>query len=115
MKPSTKDNLWCSFCKKPRQTVDKCWKLHGKPARGGQPGGQSKGQVFIANNHQSEEEKAFEKVDSMGLNQEEIEKLRNLLGSLEKIPGMGSSNLAFTSITSNSFNFHASDLFLRKT
>ena len=51
----------------------------------------------------------------MGLNQEEIEKLRNLLGSLEKIPRKGSSNLTFTCITSNSSNFHASNLFLRKT
>ncbi|RVW23401.1 hypothetical protein CK203_098189 [Vitis vinifera] len=37
-----KDNLWCTFCKKPRHTKEKCWKLNGKPPscewgnRGGQ-------------------------------------------------------------------------------
>ena len=26
-----KNNLWCSYCKKPRHTKKKCWKLNGKP------------------------------------------------------------------------------------
>ena len=26
-----KDNLWCTYCKKPRHTKEKCWKLNGKP------------------------------------------------------------------------------------
>ena len=26
-----KDNLWCTHCKKPRHTKEKCWKLNGKP------------------------------------------------------------------------------------
>ena len=26
-----KDDLVCSYCKKPRHTREKCWKLHGKP------------------------------------------------------------------------------------
>ena len=29
-----KDNLWCTYCKKPRHTREKCWKLNGKlPSR----------------------------------------------------------------------------------
>ena len=27
---SNKDDLWCSYCKKPRQTKENCFKLHGK-------------------------------------------------------------------------------------
>lgn len=26
-----KDNVWCTYCKKPRHTKETCWKLHGKP------------------------------------------------------------------------------------
>ena len=26
-----KDLLWCTYCKKPRHIIEKCWKLHGKP------------------------------------------------------------------------------------
>ena len=26
-----RENLFCSYCKKPRHTREKCWKLHGKP------------------------------------------------------------------------------------
>ena len=26
-----KDNLWCTYCKKPRHTKEKCWKRNGKP------------------------------------------------------------------------------------
>ena len=111
VRTTIEDNLWCSYYKKPRHAVDKCWKLHGKPAKGGQ----SKGHALVASNQQSEEEKALKQPDSMGLNQEEIEKLRNLLGSLEKVPGTSTSNLAFIGITSNSFNFHASNLSHRKT
>ena len=25
-----KDNLWCTFCKKPSHTKEKCWKLNGE-------------------------------------------------------------------------------------
>lgn len=25
------DNLWCTYCKKPRHTKERCWKLNGKP------------------------------------------------------------------------------------
>ena len=26
-----KDNMWCTYCKKLRQTKERCWKLNGKP------------------------------------------------------------------------------------
>jgi len=26
-----KQEVWCTYCKKPRHTKEKCWKLHGKP------------------------------------------------------------------------------------
>ena len=25
-----RDNVWCTYCKKPRYTKEMCWKLHGK-------------------------------------------------------------------------------------
>jgi len=28
---SNKDFLWCTYFKKPIHTIDKCWKLYGKP------------------------------------------------------------------------------------
>ncbi|RVW79577.1 hypothetical protein CK203_051696 [Vitis vinifera] len=31
-KPSEKDSLWCSYCRKNRHTRENCWKLHGKPS-----------------------------------------------------------------------------------
>lgn len=30
-KPTNKDELWCTFCKKPRHTRETCWKLNDKP------------------------------------------------------------------------------------
>ncbi|KAL5756173.1 hypothetical protein ACOSQ2_020919 [Xanthoceras sorbifolium] len=36
-------NLWCNYCKKPRHTKDRCWKLHGKPSTSSKDWGQ-KGQ-----------------------------------------------------------------------
>lgn len=38
-----KENLWCTYCKNPKHTREKCWKLNGKPPsrernqEGGQP------------------------------------------------------------------------------
>ena len=25
------EEVWCTYCKRPRHTKEKCWKLHGKP------------------------------------------------------------------------------------
>ncbi|RVW58523.1 hypothetical protein CK203_107893 [Vitis vinifera] len=45
-----KDNLWCTFCKKPRHTKEKCWKLTGKPpsCEWGNRGGQQRPQAHMA-------------------------------------------------------------------
>ena len=29
-KTSNREGLWCTYCKKPRNTQDTCFKLHGK-------------------------------------------------------------------------------------
>ena len=88
-KATDKDNLWCTFCKKLRHAINKCWKLHGKPTKGGQQKGQAyvaNGQQvpYVVNNQQVVEEKAPEQAELMELNWEEIEKLRNLLGILKR-------------------------------
>jgi hypothetical protein len=30
-KNQDRDNLWCTYCKKPQHTRECCWKFHGKP------------------------------------------------------------------------------------
>ena len=55
---SNKDLLWCTYCKKPRHTIDKCWKLHGKPQveNKGTLGKQKrKEHAYVANTQQSGE------------------------------------------------------------
>ncbi|ESW18331.1 hypothetical protein PHAVU_006G032000 [Phaseolus vulgaris] len=39
-----KEEVWCTYCNKPRHTREKCWKLHGKPPsrEWGQKGGPPK-------------------------------------------------------------------------
>ena len=49
-KADDKDSLWYNYCKKPRHTIDKCWKLQGKPPRNAQPKGQ--GQAYVASTQQ---------------------------------------------------------------
>ena len=49
-KATDKDTLWCTYCKKLRHTIEKCWKLHGKPSKGGSL--KNQGQVYMARNHQ---------------------------------------------------------------
>ena len=48
-----RDSLWCTFCKKPRHTIERCWKLHGKLSKGRQLGGQN--QAYMANSQQQGE------------------------------------------------------------
>lgn len=31
-KMTNNDSLWCTYCKKPQHTRERCWKLHGKPS-----------------------------------------------------------------------------------
>lgn len=70
-----KDNLWCTYCKKPRDTKERCWKLHGKPPS--QEWRNQRGQHKSQAHHSGGQEKG-------DFNSQEIEKLRNLIGSLEK-------------------------------
>ncbi|RVX19840.1 hypothetical protein CK203_004967 [Vitis vinifera] len=55
-----KDNLWCTFCKKPRHTKEKCWKLNGKPPsrEWGNRGGQQRPQAHMAEQPKTEENSA---------------------------------------------------------
>ncbi|RVW96883.1 hypothetical protein CK203_026074 [Vitis vinifera] len=66
---TNKDTIWCTYCKKPRHTRDQRWKLYGKPQTS------SKDCVNSNGNDHTE------------LDKEEIEKLKNLLGTLESPSG----------------------------
>ena len=84
-----RNNLWWTHCQKPRHTWEKCWKLHGKPITSSKEWGYSGGQRM--NNAQANlscaqlvEEKSLEQG---GFNQEEIEKIRAFLRTLEKPSG----------------------------
>ena len=99
-----KDNLWCTYCKKPRHTKEKCWKLNGKPPsrEWGNHGGQQRPQAHMAEQPKIEENSAIG-----GFNNEEMEKLRSLLGSLDK-PTRACS-LALSGTPSLSFCINASN------
>ncbi|GFZ01178.1 hypothetical protein Acr_14g0008130 [Actinidia rufa] len=71
-----KDNLWCTYCKKPRHTREKCWKLNGKPSS--REWGNHWGQRPQA--HLAEQPKLEENSAKGGFNSEEIEKLKKPLG-----------------------------------
>lgn len=81
-KSQGKDNKDNTYCKKSRHTIEKCWKLNGKPPskEWGSHGGQQRPQAHMV-------EKALEPSGVGGLNDEEIHKLKTLLGSLEKPAG----------------------------
>ncbi|KAG0453892.1 hypothetical protein HPP92_025196 [Vanilla planifolia] len=81
---------------KPRHTRDKCWKLNGKPPshEWGTRGGQSRPQTYMTDPprpqaHMVEQPKNEEKIAvAVGeFSSEDIERLKNLLGSLEKPSG----------------------------
>ena len=98
-KVTNKDSLWCTYCKKPRHTREKCWKLHGKPAlfnkNGAVKNGQQKGQgqahmIYTQSNNEGNSGEQGE------FNKEEIEKLKSWLGTLEKSTGTGTCSLALS-------------------
>ena len=112
-----KESLWCNYCKKSRHTRETCWKLHGKPPsrewghKGGQPKPQGRAHFSGQPTEQPSQEQA---VNQMEFNKEEIEKLRGLLGSLEKTGGSlektgGTCSLAFSGKFSTSQGLHVSD------
>ena len=98
-KGENKDSLWCTFCKKPRHTQDRCWKLHGKPpnqnrnwtTKGTQRGGPA--QAHLAQSSVAEGSPSRPLTD---FNTEEIKKLRDFLETLVKPTDTGSSSLAFS-------------------
>ena len=97
-KAMNEDTIWCTYCKKSKHIRDRCWKLYGKPQtlskdrgfKGGQQGftgGQQRNQAHDTSS-QTNEKPLQERVNYGGnehtkLNKEEIEKLKNLLGTLE--------------------------------
>ena len=98
-----KNNLWCTYCKKPRHTKEKCWKLNGKPPsrEWGNNGGQQRPQAHMVEQPKTEENSA-----TGGFNSEKMEKLRSLLGSLDK--PIGTCYLALSGTLSFSFCINAS-------
>ena len=96
-----KDNLWCTYCKKPRHTKEKCWKLNGKPPsrEWGNRGGQQRPQAHTTKQPKTEENSAIG-----GFNNEEMEKLRSLLGYLDKPTRACSLTLSSTPLFSICIN-----------
>ena len=78
-----KDNLWCTYCKKLRHTRERCWKLNGKPSTSSREWGNRRGQQK-SQAHLTKQINQSEGQEKGGLNSEEIERLRGLLGFLEK-------------------------------
>ena len=104
-----KDSLWCTFCKKPRHTIDKCWKLHEKPPKGGLVRSSMQGQGYMANS-QSPEPRDLEQGEVQELKKSEIDWLRSFLGSLDKKIDKGICSLAIIGNTSFSYSLQASKI-----
>ena len=64
----------------------------------------------MTNSHQEIEQKKPESEDNQELNKTEIERLRGLLGSLDKMAGKGTCSLALSGISSYSLSLHASKI-----
>lgn len=105
-RPSTsgQKTLWCTCCKRHSHTRETCWKLNGWPSnvnrnfsdRGANEGGQA----HVASIHSSCEGNPQNSISE--LNKEDIERLKNFLGSLEKPTTAGTCLLAFSGISSSS-------------
>lgn len=105
-----KDNLWCSYCEKSRHEREYCWKLIGKPPskEWGYKGGQStnrgqssnEGQAYLTSTQLNLEAKS----EIGEFNKEEVEKLRSLLGTLEKQSGTCSLVHSGMLLTSHGLN-----------
>jgi hypothetical protein len=114
-KVEKKGEMWCTYCNNPRHTREICWKLHGKPPnrggkKGGLPGGVTRknAQTYVA--EKVEENKAESSSNSglNSLNQEEIERMRAFLKSLEK--PTGTCTLAYSGMLPISFGFNVSNI-----
>jgi len=105
-----RDSLWCTYCKKPRHTIEKCWKLHGRPPNGGPSRSQGQGQVYMASSHQLLEQKGLDAGEALELNRAEIKRLRNFLRSLDKKVEKGSCSLVLIGSSFPSFSLHTSEI-----
>ncbi len=56
-----KDDLFCSYCKKPRHTREKCWKLHGKPTNADYGNKQKSSHSHMTTTTKPDEEKSQSK------------------------------------------------------
>ncbi|XP_071902713.1 uncharacterized protein [Coffea arabica] len=72
-----REELWCTYYKKPRHTIEQCWKLHGKPPtrEWGQKGGQQR-QAHVSVQDSTQ---VFG-----GFRMEEVEKLKSMLETVDK-------------------------------
>ena len=107
------EELWCIYCKKPRHTKEKYWKLHGKSQNqywnGENKAWQQHSQANMTNCEGGPQEKSSVNSEEFGEgNKEKIEKLRNFLGILDKQSAMYS--LAQTGKPSISHTLRTSDL-----
>lgn len=101
-KQGSKENLWCTFCKKPRHTKDQCWKLHGRPsstnknwnAKGAQSRNSSGAAHLMIQSSTNEGEASHGHSE---FNKEDIQRLKALLCSLEKpAESVGNCSLALS-------------------
>lgn len=115
-KLKNKDSLWCNYCKKLRHTIDKCWKLQLKPQtiskRTSRQKWTSKGTgVGMHCRCIPNWGKEFPRITTtVAFNMEEMTKLKNLLGSLEKQTRTGTCTLALLGISSSSHTLNALDI-----
>ena len=107
-----RDNLWCTFCKKPNHTREMCRKLNGRtPSKEwANKGGQlhrSQGQANMATSHK--EEQIHEPKEQKEFNQKEIERLRQFLSTLDKPFISGNCSLIHSGKPLISYAVNASD------
>jgi hypothetical protein len=95
-KPTNRDSRFCTYCKKRRHTKENCWKLHGKPGQSASDKGQAHVASIVSDNQEGSQSSPLD------FNKEEIEKLRNFLGTMEKPSSTGKSKLALSGISSSS-------------
>ena len=119
-KAGNKDPVVCKYCKKPQHIWEKCWKLHDKTTnfqhaqtnsinqavKNGPTMGQ--GQSRVTTMQPRRKTNSFK--DQVEFNIEEIEKLKKILGTLEKSTGSSTCSLAFSSNISQSLTLSVLDL-----
>ncbi|TXG72831.1 hypothetical protein EZV62_001410 [Acer yangbiense] len=84
-KTATNESIWCTYCKRPWHTKDRCWKLHGRPQISNRGWGvkgeqQQKGghANFTSSNQQGNDSGMHEQGEFNG---EDFDRLKNLVES----------------------------------